>query len=126
MLPSSPLWWEKHSPSSVPHRRVATLRVGVLICRPPCPYPWPRATAGPWWVETTSVYLGNALIQRPLTEELAQLLDLSETWGPGLIHDLMEWDRGGATPPLRMCVELFWRLFLGWEWAPCPTTRHQL
>jgi hypothetical protein len=45
----------------------------------PIPYPWPWST-GPQWVETTSVYLGDALIQRPLTEkEFAQLLDLRES-----------------------------------------------
>jgi hypothetical protein len=68
----------------------------------PRPYPWPWSE-GPRWVETTSVYLGSALIQRPLTEkEFAQLMDLREAWGPPLVKTLMEWDRG-ATPPLRMC-----------------------
>jgi hypothetical protein len=60
---------------------------------------------GPWWVETSSVYLGNALIQHPLTEkEFAQLLDLCKAWGPLLIKSLLEWDQG-ASPPLRMSVK---------------------
>jgi len=91
----------------------------------PVPYPWPWST-GPRWVETTSVYLGDAFIQRPLTEkELSQLLDLREAWGPPLIKSLLEWDQG-ASPSLRMSVEfIFLRPCNGWDWTPSMARRHQ-
>ena len=69
------------------------------------PYPWPWAGA-PRWVETTSVFFGGVSIQRPLSDKaFSQLMDLREDWGANLIHLLLEWDHG-ASPPLRMSVEL--------------------
>ncbi len=68
-----------------------------------CPYPWPWSWS-PRWVETSSVFFKNHLIQRPLTEkELAQLLDLRMDWTQ-LVPLLLSWCDGWA-PPLRFVVE---------------------
>lgn len=70
----------------------------------PTPFPWPPQTITPW-VQTTSVYFKNQLVEQPLTDkEKSQLLDLREDWGAKLVNYVWEWNKLDA-PPLRFMVE---------------------
>lgn len=67
------------------------------------PFPWPWR-GSPTWVETSSVFFKDHMIQRPFThKEQAQLWDLRMDW-EYLLPLLLSWC-DGAAPPIRLIVE---------------------